>query len=62
MKGNLNLMCESTSTNIGGIEIKISYEIINKNVSMIIQSEDESEKSENKQENIKGIQTFKLTY
>ena len=62
MKGNLSLMCESTSTNIGGIEIKISYEIINKNVSMIIQSEDESEKSENKQENIKGIQTFKLTY
>jgi len=60
MKGNLSLMCESNSSNIGDIEIKISYEIINKNVSVIMQSEDESET--NKIENINGTQFFKLSY
>ena len=60
MKGNLSLMCETTSTNIGDIEIKINYEIINKNVSMIIQNENDSEK--NKIENDKGSQIYRLTY
>ena len=63
LKGNICVNCESKTTYIGDIEIKINYDIINKNVSMIIQSEDESEKSEkNKQDNIKGIQIYKLSY
>ena len=63
LKGSISLKCESDSTNIGDIEIKISYEILNKNVSMIIQSEDESDKNEIKgQENVKGIQFYKLSY
>ena len=63
MKGNLSLQCESNSSYIGGIEIKINYEIINKNVSMIIQSDEESEKNEiNNKEEIKGSQTYNLTY
>ena len=63
MKGNLSLQCESNSTYIGGIEIKINYEIKNKNVSMIIQSDEESEKNEiNNKEEIKGSQTYNLTY
>ena len=63
LKGSISLKCESDSTNIGDIEIKISYEILNKNVSMIIQSEDESDKNEIKgQENVKGIQFYKLFF
>ena len=63
LKGNICVNCESKTTYIGDIEIKISYDIINKNVNMIIQSEDESEKSEkNNQDNIKGIQIYKLSY
>ena len=63
LKGNICVNCESKTTYIGDIEIKINYDIINKNVSLIIQSEDESEKSEkNKKDNIKGIQIYKLSY
>ena len=63
MEGDISLKVESESTNIGDIEIKINYEIKNKNANMIIQSEEESEnKSINDQENIKGIQIYKLSY
>ena len=62
-KGNISLTCETKNSYIGDIEIRISYNIINKNISMIIQSEDESEKSDkNKSNNIKGIQIYKLSY
>ena len=63
MEGDISLKVESESTNIGDIEIKINYEIKNKNANMIIQSEEESEnKSINDQENIKGTQIYKLSY
>ena len=63
MEGDISLKVESESTNIGDIEIKIDYEIKNKNANMIIQSEEESEnKSINDQENIKGTQIYKLSY
>ena len=45
MEGDISLKVESESTNIGDIEIKINYEIKNKNANMIIQSEEESEKN-----------------
>ena len=57
MKGIINLR-EQNSLDI---DIKLDYEIINKNVSMI--SEEESDNSEiNQQNEIKGTQMFKLTY
>ena len=63
MEGDISLKVESESTNVGDIEIKINYEIKNKNANMIVQSEEESEnKSINDQENIKGIQIYKLSY
>ena len=63
MEGDISLKVESGSTNVGDIEIKINYEIKNKNANMIVQSEEESEnKSINDQENIKGIQIYKLSY
>ena len=63
MEGDISLKVESESTNVGDIEIKINYEIKNKNANMIIQSEEESEnKSINDQENIKGTQIYKLSY
>ena len=63
MEGDISLKVESESTNVGDIEIKINYEIKNKNANMIVQSEEESEnKSINDQENIKGTQIYKLSY
>ena len=61
MKGILDLQCETNSTYIGGIEITLNYEIINNHVHMIIQSDDEENEKDEEPE-VKGIQTFKLSY
>ena len=60
MKGILSLKCAEDS---GNIDIKLDYEIYNKNVSMICEEESEKEKDEiNRVNEIKGSQIYKLTY
>lgn len=65
LKGSFCVRVDPNTQDMNCIDIKISYEIINNNskVTVIKQSDNDSDESEQKsQNNIKGLQMFKLSY
>ena len=64
LNGSFCVRVDPNSQDMNCIDIKISYQLVNKNAnfSKIKQSDDDSEQSEESNSNIKGIQMFKLSY
>ena len=64
LNGSFCVRVDPNSQDMNCIDIKISYQLVNKNAnfSKIKQSDDDSEQSEEINSNSKGIQMFKLSY
>ena len=64
LNGSFCVRVDPNSQDMNCIDIKISYQLVNKNAnfSKIKQSDDDSEQSEEINNNSKGIQMFKLSY
>ena len=65
LKGSFCVRMDPNTQNMNCIDIKISYEIINNNskVTIIKQTDNDSDENDQKsQNNIKGLQMFKLSY
>jgi protein arginine N-methyltransferase 1 len=64
LTGSFCVRVDPNSQDMNCIDIKISYQLVNKNAnfSKIKQSDDDSEQSEEINNNSKGIQMFKLSY
>jgi protein arginine N-methyltransferase 1 len=64
LTGSFCVRVDPNSQDMNCIDIKISYQLVNKNAnfSKIKQSDDDSEQSEEINSNSKGIQMFKLSY
>jgi protein arginine N-methyltransferase 1 len=64
LAGSFCVRVDPNSQDMNCIDIKISYQLVNKNAnfSKIKQSDDDSEQSEEINSNSKGIQMFKLSY
>ena len=64
LNGSFCVRVDPNSQDMNCLDIKISYQLINKNAnfSKIKQSDDDSEQSEEINSNSKGIQMFKLSY
>ena len=64
LNGSFCVRVDPNSQDMNCIDIKISYQLVNKNANYnkIKQSDDDSEQSEESNSNNKGIQMFKLSY
>ena len=64
LKGSFCVRIDPNSKDMNCIDIKISYELINNNAlfTKIKQDDDSDEENSSEQNNIKGIQMFKLSY
>ena len=64
LNGSFCVRVDPNSQDMNCIDIKISYQLVNKNANYnkIKQSDDDSEQSEESNSNSKGIQMFKLSY